>query len=78
MKKFLLGSAALALVAATPAFAADLPARTYTKAAPAYMAPIYNWTGFLSAVTWQRGGAKINRTRPGNAGFSDRHGFYRA
>jgi outer membrane immunogenic protein len=46
MKIFLLGGAALALVAAAPAFGADLPARTYTKAAPAYVAPIYNWTGF--------------------------------
>jgi outer membrane immunogenic protein len=46
MKKLLLGAAAcIAFVA--PAFAADLPARTYTKA-PVYKAPevIYNWTGF--------------------------------
>src|SRR6195952_3258319 len=41
MKKFLLGTVALA------AFAADMPARTYTKA-PVYSAPaaVYNWTGF--------------------------------
>jgi outer membrane immunogenic protein len=47
MKKLLLGTVALvALGAAVPALAADLPARTYTKA-PAYApAPIYNWTGF--------------------------------
>ncbi len=46
MKKFLLGAAACVVFAA-PAFAADLPARTYTKA-PVYKAPeaIYNWTGF--------------------------------
>ena len=46
MKKFLLGATALALLSA-PALAADLPARTYTKA-PAYAPPvqIYNWTGF--------------------------------
>jgi outer membrane immunogenic protein len=46
MKKFLLGGAALAAFAA-PAFAADMPARTYTKA-PVYTAPqvVYNWTGF--------------------------------
>ena len=39
--------AALALVTvSTAAFAADMPARTYTKA-PAIMAPaMYNWTGF--------------------------------
>lgn len=47
MKKFLLGATALVLISA-PALAADLPARTYTKA-PAYTPPpvqIYNWTGF--------------------------------
>src|SRR6202051_5286097 len=46
MKKFLLGGAAFIAFAA-PAFAADIPARTYTKA-PVYTAPqaIYNWTGF--------------------------------
>jgi outer membrane immunogenic protein len=46
MKKLLLGAAACVAFAA-PAFAADLPARTYTKA-PVYKAPevIYNWTGF--------------------------------
>src|SRR6202158_3027234 len=47
MKKFLLGTVAfVALGATVPALAADLAARpAYTKA-PAYMAPIYNWTGF--------------------------------
>ena len=46
MKKILLGAVACVAFAA-PAFAADLPARTYTKA-PVYKAPevIYNWTGF--------------------------------
>ena len=46
MKKLLLGAAAC-IVFAAPAFAADLPARTYTKA-PAYTPPqaVYNWTGF--------------------------------
>jgi outer membrane immunogenic protein len=46
MKKFLLGTVALAALA-SPAFAADMPARTYTKAPP-YTAPavVYNWTGF--------------------------------
>ncbi|HET9322200.1 MAG TPA: outer membrane beta-barrel protein [Bryobacteraceae bacterium] len=47
MKKFLLGAAALAAFAG-PAFAADMPARTYSKAPPPYTAPavVYNWTGF--------------------------------
>ena len=47
MKKFLLGTVALVALGATvPALAADLAARPYTKAPPAYVAPIYNWTGF--------------------------------
>src|SRR6202165_3381155 len=46
MKRLLFGAAAIIAFAA-PAFAADMPARTYTKA-PAYTAPevVYNWTGF--------------------------------
>ena len=44
MKKFLLGTAALFVLAA-PAAAADLGARGYTKAPP-IASPIYNWTGF--------------------------------
>src|ERR1700674_2686511 len=46
MKKFLLATVALVALGATvPALAADLGPRGYTKA-PAYVAPIYNWTGF--------------------------------
>jgi outer membrane immunogenic protein len=46
MKKFLLGSVGLiALGMAAPAFAADLPARSYTKAPPV-IAAIYDWSGF--------------------------------
>src|SRR5438034_9975356 len=48
MNKLLQATAAvLALTAAVPAVAADLPPRPYTKA-PAYTAPavVYNWTGF--------------------------------
>ena len=48
MKKILLATVAvIALGATVPALAADLGAapRTYTKA-PAYVQPIYNWTGF--------------------------------
>jgi outer membrane immunogenic protein len=61
MKKLLLSTAALALVAlAAPASAADLAARPYTKA-PAYApaAPIYNWTGFYI-------GGHIGGAFPGN------------
>jgi outer membrane immunogenic protein len=44
MKKFLLSTVGL-LALAAPAAAADLPARTYTKA-PAYIAAVYDWSGF--------------------------------
>ena len=62
MKKFLLGGAALIAFAA-PAFAADMPARTYTKA-PAYTAPeaVYNWTGFYI-------GGHVGGAFGGNNGF---------
>ena len=44
MKKFLLATVALAALGATaPALGADIGARPY---APAYAAPLYNWTGF--------------------------------
>src|SRR6476620_11583199 len=46
MKKTILSAALLAALAGQ-ALAADIPARTYSKA-PAYTAPavVYNWTGF--------------------------------
>jgi outer membrane immunogenic protein len=46
MKKIVLGSALLGVLAG-PALAADMPPRPYAKA-PAYTAPalVYNWTGF--------------------------------
>lgn len=47
MKKILFALAAFAAVgAAVPAAAADLGARPYYNKAPAYAAPLYNWTGF--------------------------------
>jgi outer membrane immunogenic protein len=45
MKKFLLGTVALVALAA-PASAADLAARPYTKAPPAPVAVVYDWSGF--------------------------------
>jgi outer membrane immunogenic protein len=45
MKKFLLATVALAALGA-PALGADLGARPYYDKAPAYAAPLYNWTGF--------------------------------
>ena len=64
MKKFLLATVALVALGATvPALAADLPARTYTKA-PAYVpAPIYSWTGFYI-------GGHIGGAFNGNNGFN--------
>jgi outer membrane immunogenic protein len=45
-KKFSLGTVGLiAMGMAAPAVAADLPARTYTKA-PAMVAAVYDWSGF--------------------------------
>jgi outer membrane immunogenic protein len=47
MKKFLFAFAAIGLLgAALPAHAADLAPSPYYTKAPAYAAPIYNWTGF--------------------------------
>ena len=45
MRKTLLAAAGLVSLAIAPALAADLPARTYTKAPPV-VAPIYDWSGF--------------------------------
>src|SRR6202790_5785731 len=67
MKRVLLGTVALIALAA-PAFAADMPARTYTKA-PVYTAPevVYNWTDFY--IGGQLGGAFAgNNSLEGNGG----------
>ena len=56
------GAAVAVLGLATAASAADLPARTYTKAPP--MVATYNWTGFYVGVNaggaWTSGGAGDN------------------
>ncbi|MGA9092046.1 MAG: outer membrane protein [Bradyrhizobium sp.] len=69
MKKLLLGTAACIAFAA-PAFAADLPARTYTKA-PAYTVPeaVYNWTGFYI-------GGHIGGAFPGNSSLESSNGRF--
>jgi outer membrane immunogenic protein len=61
MKKIIL-AAAVAALSSSAALAADLPARTYTKA-PAYVAPVYNWTGFYV-------GAFVGGAFNGSSGFS--------
>ncbi|MEH2508869.1 outer membrane immunogenic protein [Nitrobacteraceae bacterium AZCC 1564] len=45
MKKFLLGTVALVALGTASAVAADLPARTYTKAPVYAPAPVFNWSG---------------------------------
>ena len=45
MKRLLIGISAAASLLATGAFAADLPAKVYTKA-PVYVDPGFDWTGF--------------------------------
>src|SRR4029077_13159711 len=54
MKKTLLFTVGFAALGMAPAVAADLPARTYTKAPPA-AAAIYDWTGFY--LRFNAGGA---------------------
>jgi outer membrane immunogenic protein len=54
MKKTLLFTVGFAALGMAPAVAADLPARTYTKAPPA-AAAIYDWTGFY--LGFNAGGA---------------------
>ncbi len=51
-----------AALASTASFAADLPARTYTKA-PVYAAPVYNWTGIYV-------GAHLGAAFGGDNGFA--------
>ncbi|NPV22424.1 outer membrane protein [Bradyrhizobium aeschynomenes] len=49
MKKLVLMTTAI-VVLASPALAADLAARPYTKAPPPVMAAIYDWSGFYIGV----------------------------
>jgi outer membrane immunogenic protein len=69
MKRMLIGIAAVTSLFATSAFAADLPARTYTKA-PVYVEPVYDWTGFYLGgnigYSWGRSSTDL--------GFSDSTG----
>jgi outer membrane immunogenic protein len=57
MKKLLLTAVGLVALGAAPALAADLPARTYTKAPPV-VAPIYNWGGFYIGLNGGGGSAR--------------------
>jgi outer membrane immunogenic protein len=68
MRRAIAGGIAFAsLVAATSAFAADLPAKVYTKA-PAMVDPGYNWTGFYAGLnggySWGRANTSITGLSP--------------
>jgi outer membrane immunogenic protein len=62
MKRILVGGIAIASVlTATSAFAADLPAGTYTKA-PIMVDPGYNWTGFYAGLNGGYSWGRANTT----------------
>jgi outer membrane immunogenic protein len=46
MKKILLSAVSVLALGVTSSFAADLPARTYTKAPAPVISPAYDWSGF--------------------------------
>jgi outer membrane immunogenic protein len=56
MKKFVLGTV-LALGMIAPAIAADLPARTYTKAPAVAPVALYDWSGFYIGINGGGGSA---------------------
>jgi outer membrane immunogenic protein len=57
MKTTFLATVAWVALGAAPALAADLPARTYTKA-PAMIAAIYDWSGFYVGLNAGGGSAR--------------------
>jgi outer membrane immunogenic protein len=63
MKKLALAIAAL-VVTTLGASAADLPARTYTKAPP-MVDPVYNWTGFYVGINGGYDWGRSNHTNTG-------------
>ena len=77
MKKYLLASvAALGLVAAGAATAADLPSRKGPVVAPIAYAPIFTWTGFYVGANAGYGWGTVDSTNLGILPtFSDPDGF---
>ena len=72
MKKYLLASvAALGLVAAGAASAADLPSRKGPVAAPVYMPPAFSWTGFYLGANAGYGWGNVNANGFANVGDLD-------
>jgi len=69
MKQFWRGFAGLlALTLASPAFAADLPARAYTKAPPMAVSPFYDWSGFYIGANAGYGWARDDHADLVNGG----------
>jgi outer membrane immunogenic protein len=56
--KMLLPSAMAFIALSTAGFAADLPARTYTKAPEPVVSPVYNWAGFYIGINGGGGSAR--------------------
>ena len=69
MKKILLGAAACVAFAA-PAFAADLPAKRYTKAPPIVTATVYDWSGFYGGINAGGGSSRNCSNLISNAGVA--------
>ena len=69
MKKVLLGAVGLSVLAASaPARAADLPAKAYTKAPPAVIARVYDWSGLYGGINAGGGSSRNCWTLTRNAG----------
>src|SRR4051794_10926469 len=67
MRRLLLGATTSLALGFAPAVAADLPARTFTKA-PAMIATIYDWSGFY--VGLNAGGASARTCWTNNVTFA--------
>jgi outer membrane immunogenic protein len=67
IKKAFAAAIGLAALGMAPALAADLPARTYSKA-PAIVAPVYDWSGFYVGINGGGASSRECYTITSNAG----------
>ena len=67
MNKMIMGVSALLWLIAAPALAADLAARTYTKAPVAPVVDVYDWTGGYVGIEGGYGWGHSDQTDPGIA-----------